>query len=121
MFDQSTATLIGIIVIVVLVISDIVLANDEVPGNAPSQVVRWLSRYTVGVPFGLGVLMGHWFHPIDDFDPILGDNSPMVLLGIGLVLGIGGLIFGLQKRPLAPWPWAILGFVLGWLLWPVVV
>lgn len=119
MFDQSTATVIGMAVIALLVISDVVLANDEVPGNAPSQVVRWLSRYTVGVPFGLGVLMGHWFHPIDDFDPILGVRSPLVLLVIGLVLGIGGFIISLRGRPQSAWPWAILGSLLGWLLWPV--
>lgn len=116
---QGAATVIGVLVIAVLVVADIVLANDRTKDNAPSQIVRWVSRFTAAVPFGLGVLMGHWFHPDDNLEPILGARSPLYLLAIGVVIAVGGVIMGWQRKSIAPWPWAIAGAILGALLWPV--
>lgn len=119
MFGQGMATIVGLAVILLLVISDIVLANDSTADNAPSQILRAVSRYTVVVPFGLGVLMGHWFHPVDDFEPILGARSPLYLAILGVAFGIAGIFFGWKRRGLPAWPWAVAGAVLGALLWPV--
>ena len=117
---QTVASIIGIVIVLGLVVADIVLANDPDPDNAPSQVVRWISRYTAVVPFGLGVLAGHWFHPFDVSDPLLGSRSPLYLLLIGVGIGLLGLFFGVHKnRRITPWPWAILGAVLAIFLWPV--
>jgi hypothetical protein len=116
---QGAATIIGLAVIAGLVIVDVVLANDTEGGNTPSEVIRWVSRYTAVVPFGLGVLMGHWFHPGDDFEPILGRRSTIWLIGIGLVIFGFGLYSGWRRRTSPAWPWAVAGAVLGALLWPV--
>ncbi|MDH3499302.1 MAG: hypothetical protein OEM97_04205 [Acidimicrobiia bacterium] len=116
---QGAATIVGLFVILALVVADVVLANDSTSDNAPSQIVRWVGRYTAVVPFGLGVLMGHWFHPDDAFDPILGARSPLYLLLIGLTLGIVGFLLRWHRRGITPWPWAVAGTVLGALLWPV--
>ena len=117
--DQGTATVIGLIVIIGLVIADVVLALDEEHQNTPSEIIRWVSRYTAVVPFGLGVLMGHWFHPNDDLEPLLGSRSPLYLLILGLLVGVAGPILGFRERRLAAWPWALAGSVLGAALWPV--
>ncbi|MBW3606413.1 MAG: hypothetical protein KY460_16205 [Actinobacteria bacterium] len=116
---QGVATVSGVLVIAVLVVADIVLANDRTKNNAPSQIVRWVSRFTAVVPFGLGVLMGHWFHPDDMLEPVLGARSPLYLLAIGVVITISGVIMGWQGKGIAAWPWAVAGAVLGALLWPV--
>lgn len=116
---QGAATVVGVVVIAVLVVADIVLANDRTKNNAPSQIVRWVSRFTAAVPFGLGVLMGHWFHPDPNLQPVLGPQSPLYLLAIGVAIALGGAILGWQRKGIAPWPWAVAGTVLGVLLWPV--
>lgn len=116
---QGAASVVGMIVIVGLVVADVILANDKTSQNTPSEIIRWVSRYTAVVPFGLGVLMGHWFHPDDDFDAIFGANSPRILAIIGGLILVGGAVLGWRKQRLAAWPWAVAGTVLGALLWPV--
>lgn len=116
---QGAATIVGLAVIVGLVAVDIVLANDDEKQNTPSEIIRWVSRYTLIVPFGLGVLMGHWFHPDDDLQPVLGSRSTIYLLVIGVLIAVGGVVVGVRRRGLAAWPWAVLGGILGVVLWPV--
>lgn len=119
MFDQGTATFVGLGIVIILVVADVVLANDATRDNAPSQIIRAVSRYTAVVPFGLGVLTGHWFHPVVAAAPLLGSRSQLYLVFIGVVLGAGGLVLGLRRSGIPAWPWALAGAILGALLWPV--
>jgi hypothetical protein len=120
MIGQTFATVIGLIVAGILIAIDVWLATDRLPGNTWSELLRELSRDTLFVPWSLGVLMGHWFHPVDDLQPLAGGASIWMLIGGTVVLVAVGLIlrFALKYTPPA-WPWALGGLVAGAALWPV--
>lgn len=118
MFTQTTATVLGALLFVFLIVLDIWAARDDSPGNAPSQLIRSLSRHTAILPWAVGVLNGHWFHPRDDLDPVLGSASVWVLIGLSVVVLLWRFVF--RRRDLVGvWIWAVLGTIAGTLLWPV--
>lgn len=120
MITQNIATLLGLIIVAILIVIDIWLAIDNVPGNTWSEILRDLSKRTLFVPWSLGVLLGHWFHPSNDLRPVLGGASIWVLIGVSTVLTIIGLVFCLSRKYHIPaWPWALGGTITGSILWPV--
>jgi hypothetical protein len=122
MIGQTLATVIGLIIVAVLIIIDIWLATDRLPGNTWSELLRESSRHTLFIPWSLGVLMGHWFHPVDDFRAIAGGASIWILIALTAVLIVVGLVLGFAAKYTPPaWPWALGGLVAGALLWPVLV
>jgi hypothetical protein len=120
MSGQTLSITIGLIIVGVLIIVDIWLAVDRTVGNTWSELLREASRHTLFVPWSLGVLMGHWFHPGDDFAPLVGGASIWILMGLSAVLVALGLVlrFVYKYEPPA-WPWVFGGMVVGALLWPV--
>jgi hypothetical protein len=70
------------------------------------------------VPWALGILLGHWFHPWDDLDPIFGGASTWILIGISIVV-LGWRILRRNTNVWDSWIWAALGVLAGTLLWPV--
>lgn len=120
MITQNIASILGLSIVAILIAVDVWLALDNVPGNTWSEILRDLSKHTLFVPWSLGVLLGHWFHPSNDLCPVLGDASIWVLTGVSAVLTIIGLVFCLSKKYRVPaWPWVLGGTVIGSLLWPV--
>ncbi len=118
MFGQTGATIGGVLLFLLVIVLDVWGALDKEPGNTPSELVRWLSRYTAVVPFALGVLLGHWFHPGDGLDPLFGRASTWVLIALSGVLLAWRIVFR-QKALAGAWFWAVAGIVAGTLLWPV--
>jgi len=120
MIGQSVSIVIGLIIVVVLIIVDVWLAVDKLPGNTWSELLREASRHTLFVPWSLGVLLGHWFHPIDGLAALAGGASIWILVGLSAVLvGVGLLLRFVVKWEPPAWPWALGGMVVGAILWPV--
>ena len=118
MFGQTSATVGGALLFLGLIVLEIWAARDKSPGNTPSELIRWLSRYTAILPWAVGVLNGHWFHPWDDLDGVLGSASIWVLIGLSLVVLAWRVV--LRSRTVwGAWIWAVLGTIAGTFLWPV--
>ncbi len=94
-----------------------------------TEGMRWFIHATYFTPFFLGVLLGHWFHPVPGWYRIMNDRlyknkqmiPPIILLTIGgLLMGIG---WGIHSEEAAPthinFIMVLVGIVLGGLLWPV--
>ena len=127
--------------LVLLVVLDVYASLDDTPGNTPRQIiVHWAGwgRTLMGIPltgapipFCLGVLLGHWFHPGDFPDLVGGMKGLLVLLTVAVALS---LVFGIlasrgpetgQGRSFewgsSRWSGrlAAFGIVAGALIWPV--
>jgi hypothetical protein len=64
--------------------------------------------------------MGHWFHPKDDFQAVLGQpRSIALLIWLTWVVFVLGLGFAGSGLPFPPWLPVLPGMIAGWLLWPV--
>jgi hypothetical protein len=118
MIGQTLSIIIGLIIVAALIIVDI-CSPQRPPGNVERDA-RELSRHTLFVPWSLGVLMGHWFHPINDFQPLFGGASIWILVGLSAVLVGVGLVLRFMFKYVPPaWPWALAGMVVGAILWAV--
>ncbi len=99
---------------------DVWLAVDRVPDNTWSELFRKGALATPVIPWACAVLMGHWFHPNDDAQPVLGQPKPIALLiwltWVVFVVGLGLTGSGI---PVPPWIPVLPGMIAGWLLWPV--
>lgn len=123
------ARFVGALALFLIVALDVFASGDDVPGNTPREWLRRLTqsrsplKWITGalVPFSLGCLTGHFFHPWPD--------SP---LGIAGFLGLGlAAVLGLAFSALTGYRSsrirsgalvfvaALLGIVAGVLLWPV--
>ena len=106
--------ILGLVVAVAIVI-DIVLATDPVEGNTFSELIRIAADNTPAVPWMVGLVLGHWFHPGETMSPVIpAPWNGYAILGITGVALIAGGPIGLD-----PWLVCAVGFVVGWLVWPV--
>jgi hypothetical protein len=114
------ALVIGAALVAAFIGVDIYLAADSVKGNTWSEIIRTWAKYTPVIPWFLGVLMGHFFHPIDNFRAVLGQPSSIALLvWLTAVVGIVGLGMMKAGHPIPGWSILVPAFAAGWLLWPV--
>lgn len=101
--------------IAVLIAWDIVLATDDTEGNTWSELIRIAANATVAVPWLLGLVMGHWFHPGETREPAIDPpGNALVLLIATAIIAIIGLFIDL---PL--WLPLVTAAVVGAYLWPV--
>ena len=120
MIGETLSTVLGLIIVGILIGVDVWLAVDKLPGNTWSELLREFSQHTLFVPWSLGVLMGHWFHPIDDLEAVAGGASIWILIGATVVLVALGLVLRFVAKYTPPaWPWVLGGLVAGTLFWPV--
>lgn len=119
MFGQTSGTVIGAVLFVGLIVVELWGASDTLPGNTVSEWIRSLSRRAAVVPWAFGVLIGHWFHPVDGLDPLFGRRGTWVLIGLSVALFIASIVFRNQRSLWQPWIWAVAGAIAGSLLWPV--
>ena len=57
----TAAVLVACVLLLLLVVFDLYMAANNVPGDTISEVVRsWAARHPV-IPFAAGVVMGHFF------------------------------------------------------------
>ena len=92
--------------------------------------LRWFIFTTFFAPFFLGVLLGHWYHPVPIWYDIMNKRlyrgkqfiPPVILLTVAvLVMGIGWGLFGFKQ--LAPshlsFIMVFVGVLFGAVIWPV--
>lgn len=94
-----------------------------------TEGLREFIRGKLFVPFFMGVLMGHWFHPVAVWYDILDRRvykgkqflPPIIIIVVGaLVMGIGWGIFPNEPAPTyVNFVMVVVGLVVGGLLWPV--
>ena len=111
---------IGLGLLALLVGVDIYLAMDKLPGNTWSEILRRWAVATPLIPWIYGVLGGHFYHPIENLEPILSKPGNIELL-VWLTILVGMVGLGLLRagNPVSPWVGVVPGFVVGALLWPV--
>ena len=116
----TVVIIIGSVLIAAIIGIDIYLAADKITGNTWSEIIRMWAKATPIIAWACGVLSGHFFHPIDNFKPILGQpNSIALLIWLSAVVGIVGLGLAKSGYPMAPWMAFIPACIAGALLWPV--
>lgn len=122
--SKRTMTFIGVALgPVTLVILDLIFVGPE----APSEIVVGIrdSRWTAFIAYVVANFVGHWFHPIDDMQPLFGIPSPWNMVVDFAITGVWAVVFAVGIIPTAeisgwfPMVMAILGYVVGWLIWPV--
>lgn len=106
-------------IVFVFIAWDLYLMKDGIPDNTWSEVMRSAGgRYPV-VPWLLGLLLGHLFHPQDNPEPLVDREAA------GTVLVVLTLALVLLGSASAAWPlwWAgalaLAGFIVGQVLWPM--
>lgn len=123
-----------------LVVLDIYATGDRTPHNTPRQIVvgwtAWSGRIFgipltgAPIPFVLGVLLGHWFHPGNAPRITCGFAGLAVVAGIAVILTVATGVLGTADRSdgdrtvgwqSARWsgPLAAVGTLAGVLFWPV--
>lgn len=108
---------------VTVVLLDAILVS----GNSSNELVRAFrsSGATPFVAWTVALFMGHWFHPVEGMKPGFG-YLPFpwnYVIFAGLTVLVAVLSFAvINTAAVAGWLPALmvmLGFVSGWLLWPV--
>lgn len=116
----KAAIVIGLSLVAALIGVDIYLATDSVIGNTWSELLRAWSLTTPLGPWAIGALSGHFFHPINNFQAVLGQpNSIALLVWLTALVGMIGLIAFRAGTPIPGWTVMVPAFIAGWLLWPV--
>lgn len=115
-------------VLMLFIALDVYASSDEVPGNTPREVTvawtRWVGRLWfvpltgAPVPFGLGVLLGHWFHPGATPHFAQGFAGLGVILGMAVALSVLTGLAGMKVDRSRAWLVLLLGVVSGPMLWP---
>lgn len=122
MLAEPTIRAIGTILLLILIALDFILSHDEKPGNTPREWLLMVSQRRNGtfVPYALGVLLGHFYHP-SDADGLL-KLPGIVNFGIAAVIGALLLLicrhgnFSMSRHALGL---AFFGMLVGILIWPV--
>lgn len=106
----------GVVLLLVIIGSDVVLALDGRVGNTYSEHITRLGSRMIVVPYAVGVIVGHWCLP---------SHLPRVPGGLGLCIAIGAVLALLDWRsghlmarhevPMIAW--VLQGIVCGALLW----
>lgn len=92
-----------IVLIVALIVVDVFLVIDQVKGNTWSEMLRDAARCTTFPPWVFGVLSGRWFHPVDDWEPLLGNWSFAVLMAVTWLVVVVGDILRRRSVPVPGW------------------
>lgn len=114
-FNKRWVLIAIIVLAVVLIVVDIYLARDEIDGNTWSELVRLAAIASPVVPWLAGLVMGHWFHPGEERDPIIeAPGNAVVLVVVSfLILALGFFV------DLPPWIPFLVGAPVGAYVWPV--
>ena len=121
--NVRTARLIGLILgPSILILSDIVFSKSIEPTGFIFNIQKAL-RFCTFFSFPAGVLMGHWYHPVDHLRPIIRTPWNYITLGIiALIIFVLGAVFLYALKIYTPqWFTVLFGLVIGSLLWPVQV
>ena len=112
--------IVGGVIIAALVGVDIYLAVDKFPDNTWSEVIRIWALATPVVPWVLSVLIGHFFHPINNLKPLISPpGNYIALIWLTAAIGIVGVALARAGHPIPPWTVVIPAIVIGSILWPV--
>ncbi len=103
-----------------LLLMDLMIAINLEPGTW-IEGVRNAARGSTLFSWPIAVLIGHWFHPKDNFEPVFGRPASIIVLLVvsGLLMTGGALLYFLGDIVIPPVIIVVLGMVAGALLWPV--
>lgn len=114
---QRPAAALCWIILGALILWDIALAMDDIEGNTWSEVTRVAGERFPVIPFMLGALVGHLFHPFGpDRCHVPHDAARTSLSALCLVFALGGA-FGVPLPGSSTVNMA-LGLLAGAALWP---
>ena len=108
-----------IVLVVVLIVIDIVLVSDRVEDNTFSELLRLGGKVSTFFPWTIGVLIGRWYHPVDDLKGVFGPFSIPVVMVFSYVIVVVGDIMQKRGRPIPAWIIVLVGMVAGGLCVPV--
>lgn len=109
---RKITSLIVVIVVAVLVLWDVFVAVTPEEGDTISEIIRdYGSRHPV-LPFGFGVLSGHFFWPAKT--KLHGVFVGICLGAVGTLLATLGFLYELRWPSMLP---VLFGVLLGHLVW----
>ena len=112
--------ILGVGFIAALIGLDIYLAVDGLPGNTWSEIIRTWAKATPVIPWACGVLTGHFFHPVDNLEPVLArPGNIAMLVWLTVTVALFGVAMSRAGNPVPPWAVVLPAAVAGALLWPV--
>jgi hypothetical protein len=91
--SPATARIVAASALVILFVLDVIASGDDTPGNTPRELVLKLSQGRrrafcgAAVPFMVGVLIGHFFHPWGEKPFDWGWANLLLVLVLGALLG----------------------------------
>lgn len=124
MLTPRTMTVVGVAMApLTVVVLDVLLVGPE----SSSEIVRAIrsSGGTAFVAWTVGLFVGHWFHPGEASEPMLGLPGPpwnyALFGGLTLLVGLFTLVVvdAGSASDWLPTTLAVAGFGVGSLLWPV--
>lgn len=114
------AMILGCTLIAVIVGLDIYLAVDGLPGNTWSEIIRTWAKASPVIPWACGVLAGHFFHPVDNLEPVLArPGNIAMLVWLTVAVALFGVALSRSGYPIPPWAVVLPAMAVGALLWPV--
>ena len=112
-------------IFVAAVALDFILSSDRTPNNS---IREWMLRFTQGswlifsgalMPYGLGILVGHFYHPplAKTIFPLTGYENLITVIIIGVIISISSRTGFPKNKSL--FYIAVFGMVVGAMVWPV--
>jgi hypothetical protein len=111
MITAKSTGIVAICITLIIVIFDIVLAVDGHKGNTISEIIRYWSNKILILPFAWGVLMGHFWHPMNWYPPQ--PTGVAILSWVAIFVWI--VAYSIGVPPIAV---GMVGIVAGVILWP---
>ncbi|MGA1794890.1 MAG: hypothetical protein ACMUIL_03425 [bacterium] len=104
----------------VLILLDVIFAKNIEPGGFVYQL-KIAGRFCTFISWPAGVLMGHWYHPVDNLRAIIKTPWNYITLGIIsiVIFTLGAVLLYGFDISYPQWITVLVSLVAGSLLWPV--
>lgn len=122
LFDGEQARIFGTILLLIIITIDFLLSHDDRPGNTLREWLLSITqrRWGAFVPFMLGALLGHFYHPpgTEELLRLEGHAGLYTVLVTGLLVSIISRLFNMRLSKFVLFI-ASVGILMGVVVWPV--